>query len=648
MNVKFNNALKPIHHLLILLLLLPIASSVNAQWYNPDKVNKKARAVYESAYDLAMQGDYNKSIEKIDEAIKAEPKFIEAYLSRAGIRAELKQYQLSVNDFEQAFSLDSIFSETYLLPYSISLASIGSFEKALYAVNRFLTISSLNKQSISAGEYRKSEYEFAVKYAKEHPDSSYHFSPLNLGPGINTINHEYFPSLTIDGKKMIITRRVNNDEDFYVSEWKNGYWDTAHPVKGKLNTNLNEGAQTISQDGRWLIFTGCNYPEGLGSCDLYISYLKKNGEWTEAENMGAVINSEQWESTPSLSPDKKDLYFTSNRAGGYGGKDIWVSHRGSDGKWSTPENLGAKINTYGDETCPFIHADNITLYFNSDGHMGYGMSDLFLTRKNEEGKWILPVNLGYPINTTDDEGSLIVSSDGKTAYFASDKGSAENKIDIYSFQLRNDISANRTLWINGHVTDAKSKAGLPSNIILAETTQRNKKTTVQTDEDGNFLITLPVGKDYSLEVNRKGYLFYSDHFTIDKNPSDSFFDLQVPLQAIAPGAAIVLKNIFFDSKSATLKNESEEELNLLAGLLKENPSLIIQISGHTDNVGKKEDNQLLSLNRAKAVVSYLTAKDIEPKRLIAKGFGDTRPIAENETEKGKSLNRRTEINVVSN
>ncbi len=620
----------------------------NAQWYDPEKVNKKAKKVYEAAYDLAVQGEYEKSLGKLDEALAIEPKYVEVYLSRAGINADMKNYISSVSDFKKAFALDSIFSATYLLPFSISLAGIGDFENALDKVNAFLKTERLNSQSIKSGSYRKRTYEFALDYKKKHPAEDYHFEPINLGDGINTNYLEYYPSLTIDGKKMIFTRRVNNDEDFYESENINGVWSKATPAKGKLNTTLNEGAQSISQDGQWLIFTGCNYPEGQGSCDLYISFKTKNGSWTEAENIGPIVNTDLWESAPSLSPDKKDLYFSSNRFNGYGGKDIWVTHRNAAGKWTEPENLGPTINTSGDETCPFVHPDNQTLYFNSNGLPGYGMADLFLTRKGADNKWLTPLNLGYPINTIDDEGSLIVASDGYTSYYASDRKNKNSGLDIYSFTLRKEISANKTLWINGNVFDTKTKLGLPSMATLTCIGNANFSTQIQTDEDGNFLITLPIGYEYSLNINRKGYLFYSDHFSLLENTADSFFKLNVPLQPIEAGASVVLKNIFFGNNETKLQPESEAELNKIIGLLNENPNMKVQISGHTDNVGKKEANQLLSLNRAKSVVNYLIGKGININRLLPKGFGDTKPVASNDTDEGKSLNRRTEINVVSN
>jgi len=640
MNFKLN--------IFLILAFLVFANVSKAQWYKPEKVNKKAIKVYEAAYDLAVEGNYEKSLNKLDEALAIEPKYVEAYLSRAGIYGDLKNYNASVNDFSKAFLLDSIFSSTYLLPYSISLAGIGNFELALEKVTAFLNTEKLNSQSIKSGNYRKRTYEFALDYKKNHPTGDYHFDPVNLGDGINTNYLEYYPSLTIDGKKMIFTRRVNNDEDFYESENINGVWSKATPAKGKINTTLNEGAQSISQDGQWLIFTGCNYPEGQGSCDLYISFKTKSGSWTEAENIGPIVNTDLWESAPSLSPDKKDLYFSSNRFNGYGGKDIWVTHRNASGKWTVPENLGPTINTSGDETCPFIHPDNQTLYFNSNGLPGYGMADLFLTRKSADNKWTTPLNLGYPINTIDDEGSLIVASDGYTSYYASDRKNKNSGLDIYSFILPKELSAKKTLWINGNVFDAKSKLGLPSMATLNCLGNANFSTQIQTDEDGNFLITLPIGYEYSLNINRKGYLFYSDHFSLPENTTDSFFKLNVPLQPIEPGASIVLKNIFFGNNETKLQPESEAELNKIVSLLNENPNMKVQISGHTDNVGKKEANQLLSLNRAKSVVNYLVGKGITINRLLPKGFGDTKPVASNDTDEGKSLNRRTEINVVSN
>ncbi len=618
-----------------------------AQWYDPEKVNKKAGDIYGTAYEEAREGKYNESIQHLNEALKLDPKFVDVFLSRAGIYANLKNYYASVTDFKTALEMDSVYSITYLLPYSISLAGTGDFVAALNAVNDFLKNPSLNKQSIQAGNYRKKVFEFALDYQQKHPSGNYVFAPRNLGDSINSSALEYFPSLTIDGSKMIFTRRVNNDEDFYESNFLNGKWSNAKPVGGKINTNLNEGAQNISQDGQWLIFTGCNYPEGQGSCDLYIAYKTKNGSWTEPENIGPVVNTDYWESSPSLSPDKKDLYFSSSREGGYGGKDIWVTHRLANRKWGRPVNLGPEINTSADEGCPFIHADNHTLYFNSNGHLGYGMTDLFLSRKLNDSTWSKAENLGYPINTIDDEGSLIVASDGKTSYYASDRGDTRGGLDLYCFELREDIRADRTLWVKGKVYDKKTNAGLPSSVELTEIGSRKIISRLQTDEDGNYLVTLPVGKDYGFNVNRKGYLFYSDNFSLINHEIDSSLTINIPLQPIEPGASVILKNIFFEVKKYDLKPASLDELDKVVLMLTENPTMNIQISGHTDNVGKDSDNLTLSIKRAKTVTGYLTSKGINPKRISFKGYGASRPIAGNNTEQGKARNRRTELSIIS-
>ncbi|MEO6813815.1 MAG: flagellar motor protein MotB, partial [Ginsengibacter sp.] len=564
-----------------LLVLLSFCLQSKSQWYDPDKVDHNANTIYNLAINKARNDDYVTAIKIINEALKIEPKFVDAYLSLAGIHANMKDYAGSVNSFEKAFSLDSVYTSDYLLPYSISLAGCGRFEDALTAVNSFLQNPRLNDRSIKAGQFRKKTYEFAVDYAKTHPAKEYVFAPQNLGDSINTADNEYFPSLTVDSKTLTLTRKIKGNEDIYQSNLINGKWSKAFRLEGQINsTTFNEGGENISQDGKWMIFTGCNFPEGLGSCDLYISYLTKNG-WSEPQNLGPNVNSEYWESTPSLSPDKRDLYFSSNVPGGFGGKDIWVCHRNENGKWGEPLNLGAEINTAGDESTPFIHADNQTLYFNSTGLPGYSEKpDLFVTRKLPGGKWSKPENLGYPINTIDDEGSMIVASDGKTAYYSSDRSDTKGGLDIYTFELRKDLRPLKTLWVKGKVFDKETKAGLPSTVELTDVNTRQLMSKLQTDEDGNYLVTLPVGKDYAFNVHRKGYLFYSENYNISST-SDSIYTADIPLQPIKANASVILKNVFFDTKKTDLKPESITELDNVVRLMNENPDMKILISGYT-------------------------------------------------------------------
>jgi len=634
---------------LSLLLLLCFFLESKSQWYDPEKVDHKANTIYSLGINKAQNEDYATAIKMINEALKIEPKYVDAYLSLAGIDANLKKYPESVINFEKAFSLDSVYSNYYLLPYSISLAGNGRFDDALAAVNKFLANPSINERSKKAGEFRKKTYQFAIDYEKAHPVKNYIFAPQNLGDSVNTVDLEYFPSITIDGKKLIFTRRIKGNEDIYESNLVDGHWSKAYPLPGKINSStFNEGAQNISQDGRWMIFTGCNFPEGLGSCDLYISYLNKDG-WSEPQNLGRNVNSEFWESTPSLSPDKRDLYFSGNMPGGFGGKDIWVCHREDNGKWSEPYNLGPEINTAGDESTPFIHADNQTLFFNSNGLPGYSEKpDIFVTRKLPDGKWSKPENLGYPINTIEDEGSLVVAADGKTAYFSSDRSDTKGGLDIYTFELRPDIRPLKTLWVKGRVFDNKTKNGLPSTVELTDVTTRQLISKLQTDEDGNYLITLPVGKDYAFNVHRKGYLFYSENYNMSDISSDSTYTADIPLQPIAADAHIVLKNVFFDTKKMDLKPESITELDNVVRLMNENPNMKVMISGFTDNVGKPIDNLALSKGRAVSVVNYLISKGVNNNRLSFKGLGESDPVADNKTEQGRTLNRRTELRILSN
>ena len=597
--------------------------------------------------EKAEDGKLKDAIESLQEAIQRDGNYIEAYLSLGGIYGQLKNYELSASAYEKAFSLDSNYTSDFRLPYSINLAGMGDFEKALNTINALLSKPTIGANTKKAAEYRKKSYGFAVDFAKNHSNKNYVFSPQNLGDAINTFESEYFPTLTIDGSEMIFTRRLNNhNEDFFGSRKTASNWSNAVRLNGSINTPDNEAAQTISQDGNWLIFDACGRQDGFGSCDLYISYLTNIG-WSEAINLGRQLNSDQWDAQPCLSPDKRDLYFASRRHGGYGGSDIYVSHLQSNGKWSEPENMGPEINTASDEQCPFIHADNQTLYFESNGLQGYGQQDIFLIRKNAEGKWTKPENLGYPINTIDEEGTLFIASDGKTAYYASDRSDTRGGLDIYTFELREDVRPAKTLWVKGQVFDKKTSKGLPSTVELIDLNSKRTISRVQTDEIGNYLITLPVGKDYAFNVNRRGYLFYSDNYSLKQRSPDSTYEKNIPLQPIEINAAVVLRNIFFDFNKYELKTESQVELDRVIQLLQDNPTVKIQIEGHTDNVGTATDNQKLSDNRAKSVVNYLITKGIKADRLIAKGFGATKPVTNNTTEEGRAQNRRTELKIVA-
>ncbi|HNF38536.1 MAG TPA: OmpA family protein, partial [Chitinophagaceae bacterium] len=468
-----------------------------------------------------------------------------------------------------------------------------------------------------------------------------------LGKEVNSSHPEYLPILSIDGSELIFTRRLTGtNEDFFVSKKDSSGWRMAKPADGNINTPQSEAAQTLSADGEWMIYAASGREDSYGNYDLYMAQ-KTNEEWEDVYHFGLGINTDQWEAQPSLSPDRKDLYFASRRPGGFGGIDIYVSHLKPNGYYSQPENMGSGINTSGDDQCPFIHADNQTLYFTSNGWPGYGDDDLFVVRKQPNGEWGKPENLGYPINTIEKEGTMCIAADGKTAYYAADRNDSYGGLDIYSFELREDVRPVKTLWVKGKITDKNTGKPVVSTLELNNLASHQTISHIQTDDAGNYFMTLPVGKDYAFNVNSKGYLFYSDNFLMANKSPDSTYIKNILLEPIASNASVVLKNIFFEVNKYELNPESQTELDNLVRLLNENPTMEIEISGHTDNVGKPSDNMILSNNRAKAVVNFLISKKINPARLVAKGFGETKPLADNKTEAGRLQNRRTEMRVIS-
>ena len=632
---------------LIMSFLLPVVGATQA--YNPDKVNRKAVQLYEKAFQKASENLTKEAITLLQEATSADENYADAWIALGRLQLELKNYPYSVVCFKRAQFIDLNYFKPFWLSYAAGLAGTGDFLKALEITEKFIDQVKPTGTQLELALIRKRSYAFAVQQEKEQQaeKNPVSFAPKNLGASVNSKMSEYLPSKTIDGTQLFFTRRVDTyNEDFYSATRQNASnWETAQPLRGSLNTPQSEGAMMISQDGTWLVFTGCYRPDSYGGCDLYISYKTKEG-WSAAKNLGNRINSDQWESQPCLSPDKRELYFASRRPGGLGGSDIYVSRLQENGQWSDPENLGPGINSSADEQCPFIHADNQTLYFTSSHWPGYGDDDLFLVRKVADGKWSTPKNLGYPINTIDREGTLFITADGKTAYYASERKDSYGGLDLYSFELNPSIRPFETRWVTGKVSDKKTGIGIPATLELTDLQNGQIISRVKTDSLGNYLLTLPTGRDYAFTVNQKGFLFNSDQYFLKNGTVDSAVVKNIELQPIEKNASIVLKNIFFETNRFELTPASLVELDKLVILLLENPTIQIEIGGHTDNVGKAETNLLLSENRAKSVVDYLVAKKIEARRVSYKGFGLTKPIADNNTEAGRALNRRTEMKIV--
>ena len=488
-----------------------------------------------------------------------------------------------------------------------------------------------------------------LRHAIDLIDNPYDVTVRKLDKPVNSSFSEYAPSFTLDEERLIFTRELRGQEDLYEAVLIDSKY-VVNPIEAVNTRKYNEGAQSISGNGLKLVFTHCNEDFGYGSCDLYES-SNINGEWSKPKNMGPVINGKTWESQPSLNADGTELYFASNRPNGHGSSDIWKSTINADGTWSQPVNLGGNINTSKKEQSPFIHPDGQTIYFSSDGHLGIGKFDLFLSR-NTEQEWSTPQNIGAPINTIYDDHNLIVSTDGQRAYYSrQDSGSADR--NIYEVSLPASVKPLPTSYLKLYVLDESDHQSLMAEVDFDDVDTGEGLKTLMTDPTGLLLTTLPIGRNLAIHVEHEGYLFHSEniHYPELRYGQDPYIDT-IYLQrfkeeptAVEEAPSIILNNIFFDSGSADLKPESQQEISYIYNLLSSDPSIHATIIGHTDNVGTESDNQLLSERRAISIKTALVGKGIAEPRIGTIGKGESEPIADNTTEEGRKINRRTELKI---
>ena len=482
------------------------------------------------------------------------------------------------------------------------------------------------------------------------------FNPVSIGSSINTTDDEYWPSITADGQTLMFTRQSRNNffnsfgggtsqEDFYLSYLEDTGWGTSVNAGEPLNTKQNEGAQTLSSSGNYMYFTACDRPGGLGSCDLYFSAFN-DGRWSHPYNLGPPVNAPSWESTPSISADGNMLFFSSSRTGGFGGKDLWYSVMKDKGEWSSPVNLGDKINTDGDEMSPFIHFDGKSLYFASDGRPGMGGLDIYLTRMKEDSTWTEPQNLGFPVNTSTDDMGLVIEAGGQKAFFSSKRDNANGK-DIFFFNLDESFRPNPVSYLKGKVSDRETGKLLKADYELINLTTNKVTIKSRTDERGNFLVCLPSGNNYGINVSKAGYLFYSENFMFEGvHTVMEPLIKRINLSPVKVGEKMLLANVFYEIDRWELKKESMSELDNLTDLLLYNKDFIVEIGGYTDSTGTDEHNLVLSEKRALSVVDYLISKGISAERLKYKGYGNNFPIGDNVTPEGRRMNRRTEVKII--
>lgn len=610
------------------------------------QVSRSAQRSYEKALDAYALRDFSLALSELDKAVNKSPNYALAWFLLAQTHQDLSLDSIAIIDLKRALYIDDSIYKKGWLDLAELLWMSGDYDSGITALEMVVK----KHRNLKKYKWVHAGLEFSVRDSKSPIPRSI-ITPLE--GDVNSMRPEYFPSMDLSGKKLVFTRLVqsrNNptgQEEFFSSSLIDGVWREVIPLKG-INTLFNEGASSISGNGKTIIFTSCATPRdgfgdrvGAGSCDLFEShYDMQSGYWSLGENIGAP-NSNSWESQPTLSSDGNFLVFARALHVRGKGSDLFGAIRGKDGVWGRAFPLPGKINTPYEEESPFLHPDGKTIYFSSNGHPGLGGLDIFVSRKQSNGEWGKPENLGYPLNTHNDENSLMVEPGGVFAIFASDRSNQTGDLDLLRVELPPEARPVSVKALSGIVVDNLTGEPLIASVHLVDINTGSVLTSVNTSLDG-FILPLPVQGRYSFEVSCEGYMFnIAEMFTIDSQNKN--IHVEVRLKHIDAGATLSLSAVRFNSGSAVLELGYQTDLVLLASWLNSNLTTSVEIVGHTDNIGSASANLQLSEERAEAVVDFLLASGVSAGRLSSSGRGDQQPISNNTTLEGKALNRRVEI-----
>lgn len=659
--------------LVFLFLVFPIIGQVTDLCV-PIK-NKKVLKIYDEAEQI-IHYDYKNAYLKLQEALKIEPQFINAYYLLGEVNYEkalkaltdiheIRMLERYYNRAEKNFLEVINYCPSYMDYKSHFFLGEFYFDSKQYkkAESHLKSYINLSKNNSSLKDKAKSMFESVSAYL-ELTENPVFFNPKVLH-GVSTKDDEFLPFISPDGNLAFYTRRYKEKtrvsyasqffEEFTFSElisFNDSIGDMyTHGFKMPFpfNDGRNQGAVSLTIDNNQLYITICEFTQvnnrPYKNCDIYVSN-RINGNWTDLINLGESINNNNsWEGQPSISSDGKVLYFASAREDAIGGIDIYRSFLLEDGSWSPAENLGPQINTVKDDKSPFLHSDNHTLYFSSNGRLGMGGFDIYISRLDGNNEWSEPLNIGYPINTMEDDLGFIVSTSGERAYFSSNKLEGAGGWDIYSFNLYEAARPKQVLFVKGHLVDEKGELLVDADVEL-KSIQTSKITEGLVDRmTGKYAVAVSVlqNEEFIMTIKKKDYAFTSEYI----NPSDEEFEdpttIDFEVKKIEEGVNVKLNNIYFAFNSDTIDEKSKIVLSNFGEYLAENQSLKIRIDGHTDDIDTQDFNMDLSIRRAKAVHDYLINYGIFEHRLSYKGYGETVPVADNSSEEGRALNRRTEF-----
>lgn len=460
--------------------------------------------------------------------------------------------------------------------------------------------------------------------------------PVNF----NSTNDDFGTTFTRNGKTMFFTseRNSSSKQKIFSSSFNTDSWSSPDVLNSDINSGKQNGSVTLTPDGQYMIFAAFKHDvSGEGRTDLY-SARKIRGDWDEIQNLGMVINSEYWDSQPCLTADGNTLYFVSDRPGGMGGTDIYTSTRTREG-WTKPQNLGSSINSSSDEMSPFIGPDNTTFYYASNKSGGSGGFDIYISKLNNNS-FSQPINAA-PVNSAGNEYFYSASANSDVAYFSSDRPGGKGNLDIYTI-VPNPYKFDGVVNVEGVVYDNNTRKPIGASIIVTDIKTKKKVAELRSDDiDGSYYVILQAGRTYSITVSKKDYMFYSERYEVPKNEKGHTEKKDIYL---SPTDTRLL--IFFDFNKFDLSDESFNDLDNLVGYLNEYPSVKISIEGHTDDVGEADYNKKLSLDRANSAKNYIVQNGIEKDRIKTAGYGEEKPLVNDKTDDARKQNRRVEVKVI--
>ncbi|PJJ60308.1 WD40 repeat protein [Hymenobacter chitinivorans DSM 11115] len=617
--------------------------------------NTKAKNLYDKAQAQAKERQFDKAIETLTTLNQKFPSLGEPYIMKGSLLKAMGENRGAYEAYRDGLSkipLDPARSLDYYTLADLAM-SFGDYTTAGDNYKRFVKTAPKGQRFVFRAQRQLLNCEFAVK-AMANPVG---IEPTRLPEPMNTFRYQYFPALTADNRFLLYTARatVQSNEDLFIAKQnKDGSLSNPVPISPAINTSYNEGAGTISGDGKTLVFASCDRPNAVGNCDLYISRRTGNS-WSKPQNLGRNVNSVEWDSQPTLSADGRTLYFTSTRRGGKGQEDLYVTTLQDNGSWSVAKNLGEPVNTPGKDMAPFIHASGTTLYYVTDGLVGMGGLDVYRCELQTGNKWSDPLNLGYPLNTFENEASLFITSDNRRGFCSRSrapevgmKAERDRPVELFAFEVPPPVKARETsTYTQGRVFDATTKKPIQADVQLYDLLTDELTQYVTSDsENGDYTVVLNEGRQYAMYAVADKYLMKSLSFDYSDKRAFDPLTLDIYLEPVRAGRSIVLNNLFFDTNEYELKPTSRTELNRLIQFMRQYQDVQVEVSGHTDDVGADADNITLSQNRARSVYNYLVEHGVKATRLRYKGYGETKPLVANDTDAHRQQNRRIELKIL--